>query len=444
MFDWILPHEIILLWISTTILTGIGISALITELKNPLYIIANIFLCGFVGTVMGGIFVFLSDALIWETWSLLIPIFIGGITSYAMAIYLKDYIPKARIKVKPIAMLLAIAMIITLSLTTVITALPESNKLNVPYSDFKIYNVGETKILSLPNSNIYDINNRIGEIDLSRVISSVTTSSLDTTRLNINSYHTSIEFPSKMSEAAHEGDYISFKLTFSVPDNSPVNWQQPVWTIFCYAEGDDQMGLSAGDYILSEQFIKIPSQAGNIYTSSPCVYDANGDPMWAMYGVQTADGYMLLPITFAFWGINGTTTAWKDDSQYTFANTPEGWTPPYDQASWQISASNEIAPKESVNYWIPIDKGNSRPVYGKIYCPQGMANLSDVWFLIVIAYDYAYSTTSNVAYHGFSFEVQPAEAPIVNVSSEWWIEIALFGILTIIAIAAVRYGKEFI
>jgi len=73
-----------------------------------------------------------------------------------------------------------------------------------------------------------------------------------------------------------------------------------------------------------------------------------------------------------------------------------------------------------------------------------MANLSTTWYLTVVAYDYAYSTTSNVAYHSMSFTVKPMSAPIVNVTSSWWVEATAMGLLSLIAIAMVRNGKKLI
>jgi len=447
MFEWILPHQIILLWTTISVITGAVIALMITEGKNYMYLLANIFLCGFVGVIFGGIFVGLSDALIWEAWSLLIPIFIGGIASYIMAVYFRDKIPKASIQVKPIALVIAIAMVIMLSFSTVITAIPPSNNrvLNTNYSDLMAYNVGDVNILTLPNNGKKVLSNELTSIDINpaNILSPLNTG--ESNRLTINSYHTSIEFPHKISEVAHEGDYISFKLDFSVPDSSPTDWREPAWLVFCYAEGDDQMGLSEGDYILSEQFFKLPVQvpsgSGSIYTSSPCVYDADENPMWAMYGVDTADGYKLLPVTFATWGGN---SFWKADYQYTFSNTPEGWKPPYDQQSWQIDASGQLTAKEEVYDWVEIKKGDSYPVYGKLYCPKGMSNLSDTWYLVVIAYDFAYSTTSNVAYHVMDFTVKPMSAPIVDISSSWWVEATAMGMLTLIGLVSLKYGKKLI
>jgi len=442
MFEWILPHQIILLWATISVITGAFISLFITEGKHPMYMLANIFLCGFTGVVFGGIFVALTDALVWEAWSLLIPVFIGGLASYFMAMYLKDNIPKASIKVKPIAMIMAVGLILIMSFGSLITAFPNTTTLVANgTTSHMVYNAGDVNILAYPDNN--------GAMMLATPVTTININPANIIRpdntesnlLKINTYHTSIEFPSKIAEDAHEGDYVSFKLDFSVPSNSPANWREPVWTVVVWAEADGQMGLSAGDYVLDARYMKIPdgypTSGGEIYTSAPCLYDDNGEPMYAIYGANVGGQYMLFPMVFGLFDV------WKDDSQYTFSNTPEGWTPPYDQSSWQLSAGS-LSPKEDITSWVEISKGQSFSVVGKIYCPQGMANLSTTWYLTVVAYDYAYSTTSNVAYHSMSFTVKPMSAPIVNVTSSWWVEATAMGLLSLIAIAMVRNGKKLI
>jgi len=444
MFENILPHQIILIWIGISGLTGTIVSLLISEGKNPLYILGNIFFCGFIGALFGGFFVALTDALVWSFWSLLLPVFIGGIVSYLIAIFLRDKIPKPAIEVKPIAMVLAILMIVMLSVASAYPVIKQPTKvLNVSGATPAVINIGDVKIIQPTGYNYkaVKLTDAINEIsfDTSTLAQLMNNPNMPVV---INSYHTSIEFPNQLAENPAEGDYLGFKLTFGVSSSSPVDWRQPVWSVFCWGDVDGDGEMDEDDVLLSEQYFKIPSQAGYIYTSAPCVYDANEQPMWAMYGVQTTDGYMLLPVTFAIWGIDGTSQMWKDDSQYTFANTPEGFKPPYDQASWQIDASGTLAPKEDVWSWVPIEKGRTREVYGKLYCPTGMTQYTKDWYLTIIAYDYAYSTTQAIATHNMHFQVGSAQPPDVNISSTWWVETALFALVGIACLALVKYGGK--
>lgn len=444
MFENILPHQIILIWIGISGLTGTIVSLLISEGKNPLYILGNIFFCGFIGALFGGFFVALTDALVWSFWSLLLPVFIGGIVSYLIAIFLRDKIPKPAIEVKPIAMVLAILMIVMLSVASAYPVIKQPTKvLNVSGATPAVINIGDVKIIQPTGYNYkaVKLTDAINEIsfDTSTLAQLMNNPNMPVV---INSYHTSIEFPNQLAENPAEGDYLGFKLTFGVSSSSPVDWRQPVWSVFCWGDVDGDGEMDEDDVLLSEQYFKIPSQAGEIYTSAPCVYDADEQPMWAMYGVQTTDGYMLLPVTFGDWGINGTNTAWKDDSKYTFANTPEGWKPPYDQASWQIDSSGYLSPKEDVSYWVKIEKGYSYDVYGKLYCPTGMTQYTKDWYLTIIAYDYAYSTTQAIATHNMHFQVGSAQPPDVNISSSWWVETALFALVGIACLALVKYGGK--
>jgi len=456
MFEQILPHQIILLWMTISALTGAVIALIISEGRNWLYILANLFFAGFIGTFVGGIFIALTDALVWELWSLLIPIFVGGITAFLVSAYLRDKIPAPSIKVKPIAMWISVLLIIVLSITSIYPVLPATSSgiQTIPVEDVML-NVGSNSVIA-PSTNA-NFRPRLSGATVRNIdLSSTKLTSLETNPLiplTINSYHTSIKFPVRFAEDAHEGDYITFKLSFSVPDNSPVDWQKPFWYVICWGDVngngqfDGDFGLiispsETSDIILSEQYFKIPSESGGneIWTSPPCTYDADGNPMWAMYGTITPAGYYLLPVYF------GAPSAWKDDSQYTFANTPEGYKPPYDQVSWQYigdANSGSITRMEDVG-WQPIYKGEVRNVYGKLYCPAGMADTAKDWYLTVIAFDEAYSVSEPVSIHNMHFTVVKPEKPLVNITSDWWIEVSLLGLLGIACILGVKYGKRLI
>lgn len=444
MFEQILPHQIILLWMTISALTGVTVALLISEGKNWLYLLANLFFAGFVGTIFGGIFVALSEALIWELWSMMIPIFIGGIVAYLVSAYLKDDIPMPSLHIKPFVMILAIALILGMSIASIYPVLPDTSSTPVTSAVIPTaLNIGDGFSMVSPTGGTFtydleDVTEKNFDITGTKFTQLLQTPLYP---LDIDSYHTSINFPTSIAEDPSEGDYMSFKFTFSVSSSSPVNWQQPVWFIFAWGDVDGDGVQDSTDVLLSEQFFKIPSTAGNIWTSCPCVYDSSGNPMWAMYGVNTGSGYQLLPVTFATWDTNH----WKTDSQYTFANTPEGYTPPYDMASWQIDASNNLAPVEDIDTWVPMNKGSSRDIQGKFYCPDGMTDYTNDWYISVIALDFAYSTTEAIATHNMHFTVgggAPPNPPIVNISSSYWVEVAMLGMFGVACVLAVKYGKK--
>lgn len=445
MFENILPHQIILIWIGITGLTGTIVSLMISEGKNPLYILGNIFFCGFVGALFGGFFVSLTDALVWDFWSLLIPVFIGGIVSFLIAMFLRDRIPKPTIEIKPIAMVVAILMIMMLSVASSYPLMSQPTRvLNTSGTTPQVINIGDVRIIRPTGYNYetFELTNALNEISFGiSNINQLTGSQY--IPVYIRSYHTSIDFPNRLAENPSEGDYLGFKLTFGVAENSPVDWQKPVWFVLCWGDVNNNGELDENDTILSEQYFKIPSKAGGIHVSAPCVYDENGQPMWAMYGYTEDNGdYYLLPILF------GTYFTWKDDSQYTFANTPEGFKPPYDQASWQVDAtSGEILLKENIYSWIKIQKGQSYDVYGKLYCPTGMSQTANDWYLTIVAFDVAYSYQNPVAIHHMHFQVGSGdggggEEPIVNINSLWWVEVSLFALVGIACLAIVKYGSR--
>ena len=460
MFENILPHQIILIWIGISGLTGTIVSLMVSEGKNPLYILGNIFFCGFVGALFGGFFVALTDALVWDFWSLLLPVFVGGIVSFLIAIFLRDKIPKPTIDVKPIAMVLAILMIVMLS---IVSAYPVVNQptrvLNVSGVTPAVINIGNVRILR-PSGVSYDTIKLADALNTNTITFDISTLTQLMNRPNIivsiDSYYTSIDFPSRLAENPQEGDYLNFKLTFEVPSTSPTDWREPVWYTLCWGDVNYNGTFDKDvDIVLGGEFYKIPSKIGDIVTSGPCVYDAEGNPMWAMYSFETEEGDTIcLPIIFGLYDDDGEYpyNPWKDDSQYTFVNTPEGFKPPYDQGSLQIDASGHINYKEKVYGFAEITKGHSCDVYGKIYCPIGMPEQTSDWYFTVIAYDYAYSKDEAIAVHNMHFQVSDAdggdggdggEPPDVDISSTWWVETALFAIVGIACLALVKYGGKY-
>ena len=433
----ILPHQIIWLWIGISGLTGAIISLLVSEGKNPLYILANIFCCCFAGSLFGGIFVALTDALVWTFWSLLIPVFIGGIIAFVISIYLKDRIPKPDIKLKPLAVFLAVFMILIISIASALPLLapkPMPNYDNITPS--MVIDTEDAKILipsfkqNAPKISAYSFGDYTVKLSLSDLLSTTNREGF----VKIKGYKACIKFPTLMAENPQEGQYLGFKFLFSVPSTSPAPWSHPIWFLVIWGDTNNNGVYDADiDYVLDDYWYKIPSQGGAIITCSNCLYDENEDPL---YAVTTT-----IPLTFAQW------TVWKDDSQYTFYNTPELWTPPYDQTSFQLVEDEEgnytAYYMESISYWIPINVGEGPyDVYGKLYCPYGMSDVASKWYITVIAYEPLYSETEPIAQYSLSFNIQSPQKPVVDISGSWWVETALFAIIAVACIAIIKYGGK--
>lgn len=443
----VLPHQIVWIWIGISGLTGAFMALLISEGRNPLYILGNIFFCGFFGALFGGFFVALTDALVWEFWSLLLPVFIGGIVSYLVAVFLRDKIPKPRIEVKPIAFVISLIMIIVLSISAVYPlatsqATIETTQVKLPtafLNDAKLIRPsgdGGFSVVSL--SDEFD---RIS-LDINQLIENPFTA------YRIRSYYASVDFPFRVSETPTEGQYISFKLTFSVSSASPTDWQKPVINCFVWGDVNGNGQYDDGtDKVLSARYYKLPTSTDGVYVSAPCVYWAsNGTALWAMYSYPAVGGDIgLLPVIFGKCGVGGSITPWKDDSKYTFSNTPEGFKPPYDQFSIALLDNGTLVPMEDVYSWYKIPKGGSCNVYGKLYCPEGMSSVAKDWYFVVVAYDDAYGVMP-LAYHEMHFQVNPKGEeqlpPIININSAWWIETALFLLVGVACLAIIKYGGK--
>ncbi len=467
MFEQILPHQIVLLWLSLAGLVGFVSGILISEANKQdtekgmriswLYVLGNTSFCAFAGVVAGGIFVGLTDALVWAAWSLLIPIFMSGIVSWLVYAFLADDIPKQTVKVKPAATILSIVVLVLLALAAIYPATfgqPEATSGTV-VDNAPVYRVTSDNVDVMTSTSSMDA------IDSSNLNVMPTTLDWDTIQsletnptkpIEMESHHTSIDFPVQLAENPAEGDYMKFKFDFSVPSSSPSAWQQPVTTWMVWGDADGNGDYGSGDYVLDSSFFKIPNQAGDetgsIYMSSPCLYKASdGSPQIAFYTAQDSDGNIqMLPCIFGMTFTDSQGNVWKDDSQYTFSNTPEGYTPPYDMWSWEYyEADNTIQAQETYFEWTEIAPSDtaSYPVIGEIYIGSGMSEIND-WYVTCIAYDWAYSQSEPVASHKMHFQVGAAQPPDVNVSSSWWVEAALFGLIGVACIGVVKYGKQWL
>ena len=87
-----------------------------------------------------------------------------------------------------------------------------------------------------------------------------------------------------------------------------------------------------------------------------------------------------------FW--HGSCSTWKTESpSNSFPNTPEGYNPPNDQWSWELT-SNSIVPKEDITSLSSVAAGSSTTIKGKIYCGADTDGTDNI--LWVMAYDLRY------------------------------------------------------
>lgn len=397
---------------------GLIIATIIDEFRNPLYELANLFICGFAGSIFGGIFGTIFP-LRWDLWAILIAILFAGVVSIFTAIYVKDKLLRITSNVKNVY--IAIFIILLIGMFSVLpertVSYPETEYTSIP-----VYQLGEVTGMI---ENNYEVENIVTPTQGNYPIS-----------LDIKTYKSAMRFPTIQANPT-EGQYIDIKITFSVASSSPVDWQKPLWTIYV---GTDTNNDGRIDTILPDIFYKLPSQAGLIYTSAVCLYNStNGQPMQALYNFVSGGYLNLLPVVF------GVYNQVKDDSQYTFQNTPEKFKPPYDQYSWYYSPSNgTIYPFETLNSWVVLRKGETKDVYMRLYCADGMAinDTATTWTVVIDAYDLAYSSSQAIKSATMTFTVQPyqAQPPTVNITFNYWIVTILLGGIGLACIISVKKG----
>jgi len=177
------------------------------------------------------------------------------------------------------------------------------------------------------------------------------------------------------STNATENQYLKFRITFSV---SKADWVKPFITFGIFKDNDNDGKISAGDVLWEATNYKVITNSG--YWRANLYYE-NDQPKYEIFGSDEG----LLPIFHA-----SQLSVWKDDTQYIFANTPEGYKPPQDMLSW--SNDIHVPLKENVLAYATIPAGQTSYIEGKIYCPpESEGN----YYIVVRAYDARFTDPYN-------------------------------------------------
>ncbi|MBA7716682.1 hypothetical protein ES703_125757 [subsurface metagenome] len=238
----------------------------------------------------------------------------------------------------------------------------------------------------------------------------------------------SVGFP-RISENPAEEQYLEFQLTFAVGSGSG-NWEQPYIAMAVFNDANGNGQPDDGEELWSDLYYKGPTQSGN--WRGNCMYDSSG-PRGEIFVVSIGGELLLLPIFHA-----SSITTWADDQAHSHPNTPEGYTPPNDMMSWELS-ENQVSLKEQVTAFATVSAGTSVTFKGKIYCPSGSVGTHG---LLVRAFDARYTNPYTpyedpLAEHVMTFTVGGDENgngngyPVVDVTSESWVVVAMLGISTI-------------
>jgi len=214
--------------------------------------------------------------------------------------------------------------------------------------------------------------------------------------------------PLSTTEDGIVGKYLHFKITFSV---SQYDWVKPYVKILIFEDKDGNGEISKGDVLYRTTNYKVILNSGSWRAN---VKYTNNLPAEEIFVANIGGEDVYLPI------VHGTVSVWKDDTQYTFANTPEGYTPPNDMLSW-----NDNTLMETVQSFEVIPAGTSSYIEGKIYC----SNVGK-YLLLVEAFDARYSDPfahwfedKPLSKEVIPFEVKAEQKPEITI--DWTIGLAL-------------------
>jgi len=214
--------------------------------------------------------------------------------------------------------------------------------------------------------------------------------------------------PLSTTEDGIVGKYLHFKITFSV---SRYDWAKPYIKLLIFEDKDGNGQISAGDTLYASTNYKVILNAGKWRANVKYV---NGVPAEEIFVATIGGEDVYLPI------VHGTTSVWKDDTRYSFANTPERYKPPNDMLSW-----NGNTLMETIQSFEVIPAGSSSSIEGKIYCSK-----EGKYLMLVEAFDARFSEPfahwsedKPLSKEVIPFEVKPEQRPEVTI--DWTVGLIL-------------------
>ena len=217
------------------------------------------------------------------------------------------------------------------------------------------------------------------------------------------------------------GKYLHFKITFSV---SGYDWVKPYVKLLIFKDNDEDGQISKGDTLYTTTNYKVILNSGNWRANVKYVNNLPTEEIFVA-NIDSEDVY--LPI------IHGTISVWKDDTKYTFSNTPERYSPPNDMLSW-----NDNTLMETIQSFEVIPAGSSSSIEGKIYCSE-----AGKYLMLVEAFDARfsepfehYSDEKPISKEIIPFEVKSEQRPEITI--DWTVGL----ILSVTCIPAILYMRR--
>ena len=444
----------ILLWsllaaIASTV-TG-GMIMYLTRTKNPWYLLAMLAGGATIGLFLGGIYIAWTwglDEL--QIWALMIPIICGSFTALSLTIFMPRALPASATyshrRFHPAAGVVAALVVVGLGLVTVLPAFPADmgpayqpaakvDYLSTSYSAAANYGVslrGEGRALTYSEAQIQAL--------------------MDSPVLpvDVDTVHSSVDFPRTLADNPEEGDTMGWRITFTVAGSSPSAWTNPGVCLMYWGDSNGNGQYDSGEPILLDQdgfnrFTATPT-ASSGYWRAAAVWQDGSSPLFMMYNYASGSTVYLVPVHHA-----KNLGLWKNDGGKNFGNLKDGFTAPYDQWSWNYDTSQgTISAMEDITAFQSVSPGNSVTLEGKLYCPVGMAQETSDWYLRVLMFDWAWSSSEPVNSYDMHFSVGGGggpgpEPPVVDASGTYWISALGLLVATVgMVAAAVKYGPKLV
>lgn len=347
--------------------TAGAISLLVTKGKADAIVLVMVLFGATIGWIVGMIFIFTTGGLELTVEWFVLPVLTTAFFSFFILRYYRDikFIKFSR-KTRTNRAVLLISIIIVVALLGSVFALMLPKTYASSYNTTSFLNeqgrqLSSTRTYTVSHSDAQDFSTSFSGI------------------VSIRTAKSSVSFP-RISENPTAGDYLAFQATFSVVATGG-HWTQPYIAMAVIFDTDDSGGITSGDEYWYSNHYKIGTGTQK-YWRTNLLWDSSGQPL-IQVSAMTVDGELLMaPIFHA-----NTITQWQNDNGKIFSNTPELYTSPYDQLSWEYTGGS-ITLKEDITSFATISAGSSENIKGKIYCPSDYVGRN---FLLVHAFDMRYT-----------------------------------------------------
>ena len=301
------------------------------------------------GWLTGLIWVYATGGLSLPLYAVLFPVVVSLTLSAVVLFYLPE--PKITESISPKLFNISIIILIVMGLAVAYTSIPITSTSTYSTEDYSNIQMQSIKTYKLDD----------------RSIQSLLQKSTNQIPMDISALKSSVSLMSS-SDTPYTGSYVSFRITFSV---SNYDWVKPYIKLAIFKDNNENGEIDEGDELWNSVNYKFITNLGSWRAN---VKYENGQPTEEIFAVREDGEIAMLPIFHA-----SQISTWRDDTQYTFTNTPEGYTPPQDMLSWDGDTL-----KETVVAYQTIPAGSSSSIEGKIYCPP---NSQGKYLLLVQAFD---------------------------------------------------------